>query len=112
MAAARVPQVLELADLYVVPEGSRGGGSADAINDIIEQNIELLAEAEHDGWMEQKKKNGWTWGERRDDANKIHNALVLYKELYEHDREKDRNSVHKFGALLKKAGYKIATGSH
>ena len=74
---------------------------------MLEANIELLAEAEHNDWMHQKRKNGWVYGEDRDDEKKIHNCLRPYVELSEKEKQKDRNSVLHFPAILKQAKYKI-----
>src|SRR3972149_7555757 len=89
-AAARIPEVLSHAGLAVVPEDHPDAGID---SKILEDNIELLAEAEHNGWMEQKLRNGWVYGAQRDDKRKIHNTLISYKDLREEDKEKDRNSV-------------------
>ena len=106
-AAARIPQVLSHAGLAVVPHDYTEAGIDPK---ILEDNIELLAEAEHNGWMEQKRRNGWVYGEQRDDKKKIHNTLIPYKELREEDKEKDRNSVRRYPGIVKIAGYKIVYG--
>jgi hypothetical protein len=110
-AAARIPQVLELVGLYVVPKAAPGTASAAVVDNIIESNIEILAEAEHDGWMDHKKKNGWVYSEDRNDDKKRHNAMIPYNELYEYDREKDRNAVRKYPELLARAGYECSPTS-
>jgi hypothetical protein len=74
---------------------------------VLDDNIELLAEAEHNDWMNQKLNNGWSYGESRNDSKKIHNLLILYKDLPEQDKEKDRNSVRIYPEIVKMAGYKI-----
>ncbi len=45
--------------------------------------------------------------DERDDANKLHPALVPYAELSETDQKKDRNSVVHFPDMVKRAGYRI-----
>jgi hypothetical protein len=67
----------------------------------------LLAEAEHDGWMEHKIRNGWVYCEKRDGAKKINPTLLPYKDLSKQD--KDRNSVRYYQDILKKAKYKIVS---
>jgi hypothetical protein len=56
----------------------------------IESRIELLAEAEHQRWMTEKKLQGWTYGVPRDDRLKHHPCLLPYAELPEVEQEKDR----------------------
>ena len=108
-AAARIPQVLELVGLYVVPDLQSDSVAEKQIMDIIDRNLELLAQAEHDGWVEQKMRNGWVYGEPRDDTKKLHPSLVLYKFLSDEDKKKDRNSVLSYPDIIKKAKYKIVT---
>ena len=103
-AAERIPEVLSLVGLMVVPEGHQ----LKAIDTkVLEDNIELLAEAEHNGWLDQKLNNGWSYGESRNDSKKIHNLLIPYSKLLEQDKEKDRNSVRSYPEIVKMAGYKI-----
>ena len=70
------------------------------------QNVELLAEAEHNGWMEHKLRNGWIYGEKREEPRKVHDCLRPYRELSER-KNKDRNSVGKFPEIIKEAKFKI-----
>lgn len=108
-AAVRIPRVLRMAGLYVVPSlGSEDKTSEEAV-DVIEENIELLAEEEHDGWMGQRRKNGWVSGEPRDDDAKVHPRMKPYSEISEEQRDKDRNGVRKYPEILDLAGYKIVT---
>ncbi len=107
-AAVRIPQVLDLVGLYIVPESFPEAEPEEEINAIIEQNLELLAEVEHNGWVEQKLKNGWRLGERNDDK-KTHNCLIPYEKMSKKDQDKDRNSVLKYPEILKIAKYKIVS---
>lgn len=106
-AAARIPEVIDIVGLVVGPK-NRQGPAIDP--GVLEENIELLAKAEHDGWMEQKFKRGWKLGSPRDDTRKIHNALIPYNDLPENDKKKDRNSVRSYPDIVKLAGYKIVHG--
>lgn len=107
-AAKRIPNVLSLVGLQVVSESLTGPGSDhEKVATRIERHIELLAEAEHDGWMETKLQNGWKFGEIRDDDQKIHNCLIEYAALSEKDKDKDRNSVRHYPDIVSEAGYAI-----
>jgi len=68
-----------------------------------------VAEEEHDGWMEQRRRNGWVAGEPRDDRAKIHPQMRPYVEISEEEKDKDRNGVRKYSEILDLAGYKIVT---
>lgn len=106
-AAARIPEVLSSAGLLIVPENHPETLSRSRLNKIIEDNIEVLAEAEHDGWMEQKYRDGWVYGFPRNDAMKIHDALISYKDLSENNKTKDRDAVRNYPGIVKMAGFKI-----
>lgn len=60
----------------------------DYINDPA--NLEALAEEEHKGWMEEKTRSGWVYGEKRSDYHRIHDCLKPFSEVDEGitDREK------------------------
>jgi hypothetical protein len=108
-AAARIPRILRLVDLTVVPKNRPGNRSLEEIRNVLEKNIELLAEAEHNGWMDHKLSHGWLYGSIRNDAKKIHPALKPYEQLSQKDKEKDRHAVQAFPSIVVLAGYKIAS---
>ena len=95
--------------LYVVTDKTPSTDTPEEINEILDRNIEMLAEAEHDGWMDHLLKNGWHYGIIRNDEKKIHNCLKPYQLLPEEDKEKDRNSVRKYPQLLGFVKYKIVS---
>ena len=66
-----------------------------------------MAEAEHDGWMEQKYRDGWVHGMQRNDKEKIHNLLIPYGALTDDEREKDKEAVLHYPEIVKMAGFKI-----
>jgi hypothetical protein len=109
-AARRIPEILALAGMGVADKkqpGSSDEPSEEIINAHLQHHLERLAEAEHDGWVEQRLKNGWRYGEPRDDERKIHPLLVPYASLHEKEKKKDRNSVGHFPDMVAMAGYRI-----
>jgi len=108
-AAARISQVLDLVGLYVVEETFPGSRALADIPGVIKANIDLLAEAEHNEWMAHKLRNGWSYGESRDDSRKVHNCLKPYLDLSERNKEKDRHAVRRYPDILKAAHYKIVS---
>src|SRR5665647_1795438 len=106
-AAARIPRVLALVGLAVVVEDHPSTLSRAKVLHAIESNVDLLAECEHDGWMEQKYRDGWSHGLVRDDDAKKHPCLVQYANLSEEDKEKDRNAVRHYPEIVELAGFKI-----
>lgn len=54
--------------------------------------MEHLAENNHEIWAQQRIKEGWTYGQTRDDNRKQHPDLVPYDKLSESEKDYDRNS--------------------
>ncbi|EWT02017.1 hypothetical protein N865_20485 [Intrasporangium oryzae NRRL B-24470] len=105
-AAARIPRVLALVGLVIVGADHPSNLDDDTVARLIDDNLELLAEAEHDGWMEQKYRDGWSQG-ARDDAAKTHPCLIRYAILDEKDKDKDRNAVRHYPDIVRLSGHKI-----
>ena len=68
---------------------------------------ELLAKNTHEVWAENRMKEGWSYGEARNDAEKKHPCLVEYEELAESEKEYDRSTAIETLKLIEKLGYKI-----
>jgi hypothetical protein len=71
------------------------------------QLTERLAENTHDLWASQRIAEGWTYGARRDDAQKHHPCLVPYDQLPESEKEYDRISALGTLKVILKLGYRI-----
>ena len=110
-AAVRIPEVLSLVGLQVTLREE--GATKDEretpakIKAHLEHHLEMLAEAEHNGWMDHKVKNGWKYGEQRDDSNKIQNCLKKFNALDLENKEKDHDAVRNYPEIVSKAGYTI-----
>ena len=63
--------------------------------------------AEHDRWIEDRLRQGWRFGLRRDVAAKLSPYLVAWEELAEGVRDLDRDSVRAIPHLLAESGLKI-----
>jgi hypothetical protein len=70
-------------------------------------DVETLAKREHERWMGERYAQGWTHGLVRDNARKVHPALVSWDELKEEDKDKDRNAIRALPAILRDAGFQI-----
>lgn len=73
----------------------------------LPQNLELLAEAEHNGWMAHRAQKGWDWAPTRDNSAKHHPSMLPYAQLPEREKEKDRNNVRHYPEFAARAGYRI-----
>lgn len=69
--------------------------------------IEDMAEAAHQVWMEGKIRAGWTYAPVTNKDAKQHSCLIPYAELSEADKESDRDLVRGIPEILERAGYAI-----
>lgn len=68
---------------------------------------EDIAKNVHEVWSEGRMKEGWTYGEERDDLTKHHPCLVPYEQLTESEKEYDRRTSQETLKLILKLGFKI-----
>jgi len=118
-AAQRMPRVLELAGLYVVPAAaqaaSENGSDAWANVDPV---IDILAEEEHILWMQLNLADGWKApagkpaNDREQDEmrkQRLHECLVPFSELDAKQQERDRNIIRSYPQCARAAGFKIVS---
>ena len=68
---------------------------------------EIIAKNVHEVWSEGRMKDGWKYGEERNDAAKLHPCLVPYEDLTEAEKEYDRKTSQETLKLIMKLGFKI-----
>jgi len=68
---------------------------------------ELIAKNVHEVWAEQRIKEGWVYGEKRDSLKKTTPCLVPYEQLPEEEKEYDRKTAFETLKLIIKLGYQI-----
>ena len=68
---------------------------------------ELIARNVHEVWSEGRIKEGWRYGEERDDVDKKHPCLVPYEQLPEEEKAYDRDTALGTLKLITKLGFKI-----
>lgn len=69
--------------------------------------VEVMAKNVHDVWAETRIKDGWRYGETRNDERLEHPCLIPYEELPDSEREYDRNTAIGTLKLIHKLGFKI-----
>jgi hypothetical protein len=69
---------------------------------------ERLSSLEHERWMSEKLEGGWRYGEKRDDAQKIHPSLVPYEDLSEPEKEKDRDTIRQIPEILSRIDFQVS----
>lgn len=86
----------------------------DTSNIVLPKELVLLteriAENVHDVWAQGRIKEGWSYGEKRDDVKKQTPCLVPYAELPEEEKEYDRNTAMETIKLILSLGYEIKGG--
>lgn len=74
----------------------------------LEQLVEEMSKNVHEVWAETRIKQGWTYGEQRNDELKTHPCLVPYEDLPDEEKEYDRNTSIGTLKLIMKLGFKIS----
>jgi ryanodine receptor 2 len=77
------------------------------LTEDVEGLIEQLAENAHETWAKKRMKEGWVFGEKRDDKKKHHPCLIPYNELPESEKEYDRSVVSETVKAIVTLGYRI-----
>jgi plasmid stabilization system protein ParE len=124
-AARRIELVLKSAGLRLAPNRGVAWSTADQqdIRALIESNLEILAEAEHDGWVETRIRQGWRFVETDHAANpspaakdllkrqatddRLQTLLIPFRDLADHEKNKDRDSVRCYVEIIAQTDYKI-----
>ncbi len=80
--------------------------------DIVEyplnhDEIDLMAEMEHNRWLVIQRINGWKYGRERDPEKKVNPYLVPWNTLNEDTKDWSRAVVSQIPSLLKELGYEI-----
>jgi hypothetical protein len=105
-------------------------GAGESPSQVSEEEIELLAEREHDRWVRLKVAQGWSFASRRDEERRRHPDLVPWRELTseerqrrygmdgasrigpgllsEKEKQKDRALIRKMDSILARIGYTAA----
>jgi RyR domain. len=74
----------------------------------LEQLVEEMAKNVHEVWAETRIKQGWRFGEQRNDELKTHPCLVPYEDLPEEEKKYDRNTSIGTLKLIMKLGFIIS----
>jgi hypothetical protein len=72
---------------------------------FTDAEAELLAEMEHERWVLERQAAGFGYGPQRDERH--HPDLVDWEQLSEPARDKDRDAIRQFPAILEMAGFQV-----
>lgn len=73
----------------------------------LEVLVEEMSKNVHEVWAEMRVKQGWKYGEQRNDKLKTHPCLISYEDLPEEEKEYDRNTAVNTIKFIIKLGYTI-----
>ncbi|MBN2534472.1 MAG: SpoIIE family protein phosphatase [Spirochaetales bacterium] len=90
---------------YAIEEGD--SGTEQILLYLSKSDIETMAKLEHERWAWEKRLGGWIYAPERNNKKKKHNCLVPYSELPELEKEKDRDQVKLYPALIKAINFKV-----
>lgn len=71
---------------------------------LMHDEVEAIAELNHDVWSAMRIAEGWRYGPKRDDENKLHPCLVAYAHLPESEKVYDRDTAQVVVAELLRRG--------
>jgi hypothetical protein len=98
--AAHIGIKLSMIDCVVVPESASAPDFA-----FTGAEIELLAQAEHARWVQERQARGYVYGPER--TGNQHPDLADWEHLSAGAREKDRDAIRELPAILHEAGFQI-----
>ena len=101
--AADIPNKLEALGYELAP--SFGLPPASVV--ISDDQAAAFSAQEHERWMQEKRRGGWTLGPKRDDARKLHPSMIPWRELSAEEKDKDRAAVQNVPRLIEKAGFRV-----
>jgi len=74
---------------------------------LEEPEIERLAIMEHQRWLAERWADGWRYAPDRDDARRLHPAMLSWERLREDMRERNHEAVRELPGILADAGFRI-----
>jgi hypothetical protein len=75
--------------------------------EFSQEQTEQLAEWEHGRWNVERLKNGWRYGEKKDETRKLSPYLVPWTALPDAIKNYDRDAVRGWPAILAQAGWQV-----
>lgn len=75
--------------------------------EFTDDEVERLAEVEHNRWMVERRAAGWIYGAEKDVEQKVHPLLVAWNQLPEAAKGYNRDAVRRIPKVLAKADFEI-----
>ncbi|MFI7548932.1 RyR domain-containing protein [Micromonospora sediminimaris] len=96
----------------VVAPRHGGAGDASAAGRAIDDRVEQLARLEHERWCRERRSEGWTYGEPRDDVRRRHHLLRPWDELPPAAKEQNREEIRALPDVLSDSGFELIRLGH
>jgi ryanodine receptor 2 len=77
------------------------------LNEDLNNLVDFLAKNTHENWANERIKEGWKYGQKRNDIKKEHPCLVSYEALPESEKEHDRIVVKELLKTIVLLGFRI-----
>lgn len=101
--ALRIPGILRLAGMRLEPGDSvpfdrlvdfRSADEEPLRKHLAQKDrLEVLAEAEHNGWMVERMLSGWKFDRKKNKPKKLHDCLIPYSQLTDEIKSYDRLTI-------------------
>jgi hypothetical protein len=102
----QIPEKLQRIGLDIMPFVEK----PEELFEFTAEQVEILAEMEHERWVAERLKDGWMLGNPRDLDKKISPYLVPWSEITDEEvKDLDRNPVKKIPERLEAFGLEIYT---
>ena len=73
------------------------------------EELQKMAQMEHELWCQWKQENGWKFGEKRENDQKIHPDLIPWEALPDPEKQKNVQFIENLPKLLADLGFQIDT---
>lgn len=84
---------------------TRNEKSDKSLRKVLKDNLDHIAEVEHNGWMEHKLRTNFTYGYSTDKRARKHADLIPFESLPASSSKKDRDTILNYLAYLEEAGF-------
>lgn len=88
-------------------EVTTGSGELPSTLRLSTDEMELLAKREHDRWIKERERSGWSYAAVRDNDRKLHPSMIAWELLSEGEKDKDRSTIRNLPNLIAAAGLRI-----
>jgi hypothetical protein len=71
---------------------------------LTDDEVEILSQLAHERWTRERLRNGWRYGDARDDDRRVHPDLIPWEQLPSDRRDIDRQLVRQLPRIVAASG--------